>query len=995
MEIALAQNYNFEYYNVADGLPQAQVNAITQDSRGYLWLGTAGGGLSKFDGLYFTNYGEKKGLAGDIINSICEDKEGNIWSASSWGGITRFDGRRFLAFTKKDGLLSDNDNKVIFCDQSGKIWIGSEKGITTYANGSFKNYTKEQKNHLNSKVRIIFEDSKHNIWIGGDEGITFISKKDTFQITTENGLPSNSISAIYEDNNGDFLIGFKENGAIRLLNGSIDNKKEFQFKSIPSLPDYLNIVSIKKDKDHNIWIGSENNGIYVIKKDKLIIRYSDTNGFKSKYTKTLFIDKVGNIWIGTSGDGLVKYTNEAFVYYNNMEGLKSSLIFRICKDNENNIWTASYGDGLTKYDGKQITRYTTENGLPSNKVFSIIKDKTGTLWISTRKGLLKFSNNQFKTFNTSNGLPSNSLTALMVDKKNNLWIGTRTGEVYKYNHSTFTTYDLKDKLTGLFIQKLFEDSKGNVWVGTREGVCKIKDEKVIHFNTSEFCNLYIEDITEDIHGNIWFATARCIVKYDGLDFQTIDMDDGLSSKVTFFIHSDKKGNIWVGTNNGLDKITLNSYGQIKQIKNYHVEEGFKGIECNSRAIYEDNESNLWIGTVNGLIKYNPKKDKNNVFEPVLHLDNIKLYFEDVDWLKHNKNLTKWDNLPIDLSLDYDQNHLTFEFSAINLNFPKGVHYSFKLVPFDKDWYQITEKKSATYSNLPPGNYTFYVKARNNDGVWNQTPIAYSFSIKSPFWKTWWFYLIISIVTLYILYQLATYKERNQLRISKELEEKVKQRTLLIETQMAEKEVLLKEIHHRVKNNLQVINSLLSIQANYTDDKRALALFDEAKNRIRSMAMIHEKMYQTGDLARIDFQDYITDLIDDLIKTYSINCEISLNKKIEDIRFDIDTLIPIGLLINEVISNALKYAFRDKKEGEIIIHLSYNKKEKEYTLIVGDNGSGMDKEIFNSEEGSLGMELIKVFVDQIDGKITLQKTEGTVYEVKFHPRENNPSLSQHV
>jgi len=377
------------------------------------------------------------------------------------------------------------------------------------------------------------------------------------------------------------------------------------------------------------------------------------------------------------------------------------------------------------------------------------------------------------------------------------------------------------------------------------------------------------------------------------------------------------------------------------------------------------------------------------------LDNIKLYFEEVDWLKYSKNLTKWNNLPVDLTLDHNQNHLTFEFSAINLNYPKGVCYSFKLEPFDKDWYHVTEKRSATYSNLPPGDYTFYVKARNNDGIWTQTPIVYNFSIKPPFWNRWWFYLIALIIASYLLYRLATFRERNQLRISKELEEKVKERTLLIETQMAEKEILLKEIHHRVKNNLQIINSLLSIQANYTQDKNALSLFDEAKNRIRSMAMIHEKMYQTGDLALIDFQDYITDLTEDLIKTYSINCDITMDLKVAEVKFDIDTLIPIGLLINEVITNALKYAFNEKKEGKIIVHLSYDKKENQYTLIVGDDGSGMNHTIFDSEEGSLGMELIKVFVDQIDGSIKLQKSKGTVYEVVFQPKENNSTLTQHA
>ena len=662
-------------------------------------------------------------------------------------------------------------------------------------------------------------------------------------------------------------------------------------------------------------------------------------------------------------------------------------IFSITADEDENIWVSTADEGVFKYDGVNSTQYTSKNGLGSNTVRASLLDKKGNLWFATNKGLTRYKNGSFKNFTKSDGLPSDNIRSLLLDKDENLWIGTYGQGLSRYDYKSFKNFTVKDGLSHDFIHSLYQDSKGNIWIGTGNGVTKYANGTFTNYAESKgFCNPYIGSITEDKFGKIWFGTDRCAVRYDGLDFKPITVEDGLSSGVVYLIHGDANGNVWVGTNNGIDKITFDSYGQIKRIKNYKSKQGFKGIECNSRAIFEDKNHNLWIGTVKGLVKYNPAEDRTNVFEPAIHINNLKLFFEEVNWLNYSPELIPWNNLPKNLVLDYDMNHLTFEFSAINLTFPEDVQYSFKLTPFDKQWYSTTNKTSATYSNLPAGDYTFSVKARNEDGVWNQQPATFSFTITSPWWKKWWVLLLFTLSIFYLIFKISSYKERRQLEISKELEEKVKERTLLIKTQRDEKEILLKEIHHRVKNNMQVIISLLRIQSGYTKDEEALALFDEAKNRIRSMALIHEKMYQSGDLAHIDIQDYIMALTNDLIATYSVNCNIFLDIKIEKVKFGIDTLIPLGLLINEIISNTLKYAFMGKDKGKIMIHLLLNEDENLYTMIIGDNGIGMEQGMLEQEDGSLGMELIKIFVNQLDGSIKRLDDKGTFYEIVFRPRD---------
>lgn len=974
-----AQTYNFQFFNVQEGLPQSKVNAILQDSRGFLWIGTAGGGICKFDGKNFTQYSTKDGIAGDIITDIIEDKDQNIWFTASWGGVTKFDGRKFTIYENEAGNNGGND--IIFCDSKGRIWIASGSLLKIYKDGFFNKVSPIFQKHITEQITEVIEDSKNNIWISTHGGIIFCSQTDTLKITNEDGLPSNKITKVYEDLDGNYIIGTNNLGATKLLKGSIDSKEDFEFVAL-NIDKNVNVTDITSDRDKNTVIATSNNGLYFISQYDIVTHISKENGLETNGLSKLLRDKSGNLWIGTNGYGLAKLGNTAFTYFDKLEGLNSASIFAILVDDKA-IWVGTGDEGVYKYENKILTNYTNLNGLGGNQVRSIVKDERGVIWFATDGGLTKFENNKFTTLTTNNGLPTNAIRTLMFDKKGTLWIGTSGGGLSAYKDGSFTNYGEKQGLIHSYVHSLFEDKKGNIWIGTGNGIHKMSKKIITNYsNSSGICNTYIGSITQDDFGDMWFGTDRCVVRYDGVDFKSMTTENGLSSNTVYFVLNDNNKSVWIGTNNGVDKISMNSYGQIEKIKNYGFHEGFKGIECNSRAIFQDERDNIWMGTIKGLIKYNPKEDRTNVFQPVVRLDNIKLFLEDVNWSKFSKSTEPWTNLPKDLTLDYNENHLTFEYSAINLTSPEYVQYSFKLEPFDNDWYKSTKKTSVTYSNLPPGEYTFYLKARNNDGVWTNEPTTYSFVINTPFWQTWWFYLLAFVGVIYLLVKVSTVLERRQRIISRELERKVRERTILIEQQRDEKEILLKEIHHRVKNNLQVINSLLSLQSNYTEDNKSLALFDEAKNRIRSMALIHEKMYQSGDLAHIDFQDYIIALTNDLISTYSINCDIFLDIKIEEVKFNIDTIIPLGLLINEIISNTLKYAFVGRKKGTITIHL-YQEDENLFVLKAGDNGIGMAKETFEGESPSLGLELIKVFTEQLDGKITRLDTDGTMYELVFH------------
>lgn len=977
-----SQTYDFQNFHIEKGLTQSSVNSIFQDSQGYLWLGTAGGGIYKFDGINFIQYTEKEGIAGNVVTGVTEDLEGNIWFTSTWGGVTKYNGRKFETYSKLDDIPISNQN--IFTDFSGKIWIGSEKGLTTFFKNKITNYKLDKHPYFGSSINFVTQDSKKNIWIGSDKGIVIINDKDTLYITSENGLPDNHINDIIEDNEGNYWLGTRNSGLFKLLKGSLSKKSNYEFK--PILTENINITGLLQDRDKKIWFSTQENGIYCIDKNNKITNINKNSGLKTNRINKIFKDRSGNLWLGTNEAGLIKMLNSAFTYFDNTPGL-NQIVNSTLEDNSGNFWFSTRNEGVYKYDGEKSTQYTTQHGLGSNTVLASLKDQDGNLWFATEKGLTRYQKGVFKNFTTKDGLPTNRIRSLLLDNEGNIWIGTNGKGLVKYDYASFKVFSSENSdLSHDFIHSLFQDSKENIWIGTGSGINKyVKGTISNHVNSTGICNSYIGSITEDKFGNIWFGTDRCVVKYDGVDFKSLTVEDGLASSIVRLLHWSSRGNLWIGTNNGLDKITFNSYGQINEVKHYGLIEGFKGLECNSQAIYEDLSNNLWIGTIKGCIKYDPSADRENVYEPYIHINSVKLSFEKVNWFNYVKEVSEWNNLPKDLKLAYNENHLTFDFSAINLTHPEYIKYSFKLDGFDEKWFSNTKKNSTTYSNLPPGEYTFMVKARNKDHVWNQTPAKFSFSIQPPFWKTWWFYLLLFLFLIYSIYKISSYREKKQLIISRELEKMVKNRTFLIEQQRDEKEVLLKEIHHRVKNNMQVISSLLNIQSSYMKDPKTLALFKEARNRIRSMGLIHEKLYQSNDLMHINFQDYIMVLTNDIIETYAIDCDIFLDVKIDPIKFEIDALIPLGLLLNEILSNALKYAFVGKKKGRIKIHLIYSEVNELYTLTVGDNGKGMDHNALETETESLGIELIKIFVEQIDGTITLAHDEGTEYTIKFKNR----------
>jgi len=966
-------------------MAQSEVSTIYEDSRGFIWFGTTGGGLCKYDGKDFSRYTEKDGLAGPIITSIMQGAYGNLWIGSTWGGLTRYNGKKFKKLTTKDGLLSNAIN-CIAVDSAKNLWVGSHGGVNvTSSDMEFINYT-EATGLLSNVVNCLFTDNKGAVWIGTTKGINVYDNNLLTKIDMEDGLPYSNISAIRQDSKGNMWIGTNGNGILLLSAVSLDNG-DLDFEQVGPEKGLRNarIHFINEDSRGTIWIGTESMGVIKISDGKIVpIRYQ--NGIGSDKILSLCEDKHGNLWFGTGGAGAMRYSGGIFTYFKDVDGFGNGNIFSIAESNDQSIWVGTATDGVYVYKpsdeelGIKPKNLTSLQGLAGNNVRAMVSDGKN-MWLGTDKGLSKYDGKNFINFNAQNGFRGNEIRSLLKDSKGNLWVGTFGQGVAKYDGNTFTYYNENDGMSHGYVHSILEDSKGNLWLGTGNGVNKFDGQEFTTYGTRDgFCNSYIGSMAEDLAGNIWFGTDRCVVRYDGKRFTQITEKDGLMSNTIYLLQLDDQGNLWVGSNKGVDKLVLDATGKIEEIISYGKEQGFRGVECNTRAVCLDNQNNLWFGTIGGAIKYNPNEDLLDTIPPSVHITNIKLFFEDVDLRPFGKSSQSWFKLPNSLELPYDKNHVTFQFLGISSGNASSIGYSFKLEGFDLNWLPVTNKREATYSNIPPGTYTFLVKAVNSDGYWNEEPAKYTLTIDVPYWRSWWFYLGMALLTSIFIFLFTKHRTKKLNKAKLILEEEVQRRLKEITKEKEEKELLIKEVHHRVKNNLQIINSLLSIQSSYIEDEKIIEMFSKSIDRIKSMAIIHEKLYKSTDLTHIDIEDYLHLLAHGLINSYNLDKHIKTDIEILVKQLSIDTLIPIGLIINELLTNSIKHAFEGKTVGKISIFMDVTD-DRKYKLIVGDDGKGFKKKKADDED-TLGMELIKILVDQIDGTIERRKQKGTVYKILF-------------
>lgn len=975
---AYGQLYHYEKFDVESGLSQVGVKALYEDDFGFLWVGTNGGGVSRFDGNNFVNFNENDGVPGELVTAIDKSATGNIIAGATWGGISEYREGRFHHYGPAYAYSGTNHILTF----GGFTWLASGSGLFWLRDRTMVRLTEEELQ--NQVINYLAHDNKYLYAIGYNKIFVIepvsknLVKSLHFTLPTEAGIITINGSIVYMGTKGSGVFYCNLSQITRAANNSL-----ITFTPLQNNRNFL-ANFIYTDNGGSTWVGSNDQKLYNITINRLVENKNFSFLPNGNFTSML-IDRAGTIWLGTDVLGLLKIMNPVFINYSNHDFLNDPDLFSVITDKHNNIWVGSRTRGIIVYnEGKgEIAKWNSGNGLGTDHIYALARNNQ-MVYAATDQGIF--------TFDEETGqrkgpvlMQGQHVKSMAVYNNGTVAAGTPGKGLFLIQPNGETqVYDEKQSFIHNHIHSLLLDKDQRLWVGTGNGMAFIHNGRVNIIDNANLCNTYVGCISQDRFGNIWFSTDRCLMKYDGIRFEKFDRSNGLASNTLYFVKCDHRNKVWVGSNAGVNRLVLGSYGKVEKIEHFSMNDGFIGNECNSRGVYESDKGEMYFCTIRGLIKYVGHEEFKTMCNHKVIVNNISVFYAQAPFsqIDHGpiKPGTSIYERPV---FDYHQNHITFHFLCTEKCKPNDVSFSFKLENFDSKWSPPSRSNLATYSNLPPGTYTFQVKTLDKNLVPTGITDSYTFTVNAPFWMKTWFFALAAIGFFGILafWKFRTEQKEELQRV--QLEKKVNQRTIELTRQKEERELLLKEIHHRVKNNLQIINSLINLQAGQIKDPESLKVFEECKNRIKSMAIIHTRFYESKDFSKIDLADYVQHLVKDLIHTYNVNKEIELVCNINSIQMGIDTVIPVGLILNEIISNSLKYAFANAQSGIIEISLVRNLETGEFEMTVGDNGFGFDKDKFeHSDNNSLGFELIKILSEQLNGTVNLQDRPGTYYTVVF-------------
>jgi len=1039
-----------------DGLPGSTVMTIEQDRLGFIWIGT-NDGLCRFDGTQFKIYRHEpdnpKSLSDNFVQNLHLDKKGNLWVMTA-SGMNYFDLHqnkinRILA-NGSDGTLADNSSSDVKETDDGTLFIASyysgisykkieeqkysylntlqnertklssnrvnclelisdsllfigyrDKGIDIY------NIAKHQTQSLIDKTRqslpsmyvnTVCKDGKKGMWIGTLTGLAYYdlheNKLHKFNnLKQQNSfLVNNDIVSLFLDPNGFLWIGTRKNGLLIVHQNEILQKGEkatfahYQQSSLPGSLSYRTVLSVFQDRDQQFWVGTHGGGVnFVENKEQRINLLKHEPG---EYN-TLSYDKVwgmtedhkGRVWLGTDGDGINLWSPDEgivknFKYNpNNPFSISDNAIICADTDYTGQVWLGTYEGGLNRYEPKsgRFYRYQAPLQLPNNDIRCIYEDKLQNLWVGMNRGGIAKYNREKDSFETEQMLLGYDIRAICEDA-DTLWLGTFADGLIKFIPGTkkmemyYPDSTNSNSLSSATIFSLYKTNDEYLWLGTRYGgLCR--------FNTKT------------------------------KSFDTFDEKDGLSNNTIHSILADKDENLWLSTNNGISKFNISN----EIFTNYYWSIGVQTEEFHNGSGLITSNGMFCFGGINGVNYFRPKNLIFSAQPSNIHFTGLKILNEDIAPGSSNV-IDKSIEFRPDINLNNKHSVFTIEFQSVRYPLSSDTYYEYILEGYDKSWNRSEKQNSATYRNLPAGDYVFKVRTCQNQEQIHSNEASLDVHVFPPYWKTIWAYLfyiifIVLIVITVFRFRLKQYKIKNRLAYEQKLRNKEKRLH-------SERLEFFTNISHELRTPLTLVSAALEDldQMKNGNLKTQKSVETAVRNSNRLMDLINqllefrkaEKGVSNIVVKKINLNVFVPDFLQGFREMASNKgVTLKVSSTINDVFLWIDP-DKFSMILNNLLSNAFKHSIPGG-----YITLSIEESDSQITIKVEDNGEGIPKQmqskIFNryfkldntSSSTGIGLALTKSLVELHQGEIHVESTpgKGSCFNLKFMKGNNHFSSQQ--
>ncbi|WP_128546569.1 sensor histidine kinase [Larkinella soli] len=993
-QTTLVHPLRIDHIGVSEGLTQGSVYHMFSDSRGFLWLGTQDG-LNRYDGTNFRHYRpnpqDPSAIVGINISGIAEDGDGNLWIGTEYG-LNRYDraGDRFSCIYALDGSSRPRKSKTIpfYADHQQVMYYSEAEGLVsmdvktnrkTVLQADLK--PTHEYDQLNSTARTASGD----VWLHAPTGLIRHNLHDRtthyyFSTHPKNEAgPPMGVFSFYPDRSGAIWLG-TANGLIR-FEPSTGRYRTFL---PPNGQPLTSVYTIAEDRSGRLWLGTQRSGIWLFEKAgerfSHLSRFTDSPRQLSDYEICkIYIDRQGIIWANADPDGLARIVpgstlfggmvarKEATENYN-PSTLSNFVVRGFLETSENEVWIATERslDVLDRAENRIIRRYLSQakhSPLPSRTLIKCLyRDPSGRIWVGTNGGVFTFdkATQSFSKIalpgSPHSQVVENFIRRLLAIDENRILAASEDG---------LFLLDLKRKafipLPTLANQNIFSlsrDRAGRIWVGTFSSgfYCfeeppigpKMTGRRIIRGLNGYTVLHFYEDPVRPI---IWIATDKGLAALHTKTgrIRMFDQQHGLPNPFVYGILPDKLNRLWMSTNRGISCFDPES----KAFKNFDLSDGLQGYEYNGNAYYRTHDGELFFGGVNGFNRFYPEQFRTSSYMPAVHIYNFLVNDETYGTGRYIGEMTR-------LELPYDRNKVAFEFNALDYYSNGRNQYQYQLVGYDDKWVSAGNDTYVRYANLPPGTYTFRVRAANKDGQWSPKIRRLTLVILPPFWQRAWFIMLLLLVLGSVGYVWLRKREN---RIHRQHQRNTR---LAVELQEQIKKNLARDLHDEIGTQLATLKLYVGRLTDLNTNAHAGSLGNHARQLISDIIVNIRSLLRELSPRTLEQYGYAAAVEELLSRIEETTIETHFWADQLPARLDPEAELMLYRITQELLNNTLKHA----NAGQVSIRLVYE--DPLLRLYYNDDGQGFD---YESARRGLGIGNIESRVALLNGHIEWNTAPG--------------------